>query len=64
MTQIQHHRTWADLLLDLIREMSSANAELEFDQFEIHIPVSTSEDSPRAPWKLHGTLRIRSRKDA
>ncbi|MBW0100872.1 hypothetical protein [Pseudonocardia sp. KRD291] len=37
-----------------------AVVEYAFDQLSIEVPKNTGADSPRATWKLHGTVRIRT----
>ncbi len=34
--------------------------EYTFDQMQVEVPKTTGPDSPRATWKLNGTLRIRT----
>jgi hypothetical protein len=34
--------------------------EYSFDQMSVEVPKTTGDDSPRATWKLHGTVRIRT----
>lgn len=37
-----------------------AVVEYTFDQLLVEIPKTTGPDSPRATWKVHGTVRIRT----
>lgn len=37
-----------------------AVVEYAFDQLSVEVPKTTGADSPRATWKLHGTVRIRT----
>ncbi|MCY7341338.1 MAG: hypothetical protein LH603_05660 [Pseudonocardia sp.] len=37
-----------------------ATVEYSFDNMLVEVPKSTGPDSPRAIWKLHGTLRIKT----
>jgi hypothetical protein len=34
--------------------------EYSFDDMQVEVPRTTGADSPRATWKLDGTLRIRT----
>lgn len=34
--------------------------EYAFDQMSVEVPKTTGTNSPRATWKLHGTVRIRT----
>lgn len=34
--------------------------EYEFDHMTVEVPKTTGPDSPRATWKVDGTLRIRT----
>ena len=37
-----------------------ATVEYSFDNMLVEVPKSTGPDSPRAVWKLDGTLRIKT----
>jgi hypothetical protein len=56
-------RTWPELAVGLYDKLTGRNAEItyEFDNFELHIPSKAGADAAQAPWKLNGTLRIRTR---
>ena len=58
--------TWPELAIGLYDKLTGRNAEItyEFDNFELHIPSSTRPDAGQAPWKMHGTIRIRTRDQA
>ena len=60
----EHHSDWAELLADLVHELTQRDAELEFKNLEVHVPVSSTHDAPRAPWKLNGIVRFHVRPDA
>ncbi len=55
--------TWPDLAIGLYDKLTGRNAEItyEFDNFELHVPSSASNDAKHAPWKMNGTLRISTR---
>jgi hypothetical protein len=37
-----------------------ATIEYAFEHMTVEVPKTTGDDSPRAIWKLHGTVRIRT----
>lgn len=37
-----------------------ATVEYAFENMEIEVPKTTGDDSPRATWKLNGTVRVRT----
>lgn len=53
-------------ITDIAREMWSyltgkeATVEYAFDNLSVEVPKTTGPDSPRATWKLDGTLRVRT----
>jgi hypothetical protein len=53
-------------ITDIGREMWSyltgkgATVEYAFDNMHVEVPKTTGPDSPRAIWKLDGTLRIKT----
>ncbi len=53
-------------ITDIAREMWSyltgkgATVEYNFDNMHIEVPKTTGPDSPRATWKIDGTLRIKT----
>lgn len=55
--------TWPDLAIGLYEKLTGRNAEIRyaFDDFELHVPSSTSDESKHAMWKMNGTLRISTR---
>ena len=54
---------WPDLAIGLYERLTGRNAEIsyEFDNFELHVPSSASEDASHAQWKMNGTLRVSTR---
>ncbi len=56
-------QTWPQLAADLYDKLTQRNAEIayEFDKVEVLVPSSASEQARHAPWKINGTLKIRSR---
>jgi len=55
--------TWPELAIALFEKLNERDAEItyEFDHFEVWVPSSAEENSPKAPWKMNGTLKIRTR---
>lgn len=57
-------QTWPDLAIGLYDKLTGRDAEItyEFDQFELHIPSSTSNEATHARWRMSGSVRISTRK--
>lgn len=55
--------TWPDLAVSLYDRLTGRGAEItyEFDQVEIAVPSRTGEDASSAPWRVNGTVKIRTR---
>lgn len=55
--------TWPDLAIGLYDKLTGRGAEITyaFDNLEVHIPDSTSDQPTHAVWRLHGVLKIRTR---
>lgn len=60
MTTEQETHTWPELAYGLFEKLTDSNAEISyhFDKLNVHIPASTSDQAPSAPWILDGTLKI------
>lgn len=58
-------KNWPDLAIGLFERLTGRNAEIsyQFDNFELHVPSSTSENAEHAKWKMNGTLRITTNDD-
>jgi hypothetical protein len=58
--------TWPDLAIGLYDRLTGRNAEItyEFDNVELRVPSAANENASLAPWKVNGTLRIRTRDSA
>ena len=54
--------TWPDLAIGLYDKLTGRNAEItyEFENFELHVPSSASNDAEHAKWKMNGILKIRT----
>jgi len=55
--------TWPELAIALFDKLNERDAEIayEFDDFEVWVPASADDETAKAPWKMNGTLRIRTR---
>ena len=58
-------KTWEELAIGMYDALTGRKAEISysFDNFEFLVPSSASPDASHAPWKVNGTLRIRTRDD-
>lgn len=56
-------KNWTDLALGLYDALTGRSAEISynFDNVELLVPSSASPNASHAPWKINGTLRIRTR---
>ena len=63
MTTQNDTRTWPELAIGLYEQLTGRDAEITygFDNLELYVPSSTSEDAAHARWKINGTVRISSR---
>ncbi|MEM8494468.1 MAG: hypothetical protein AAF663_03665 [Planctomycetota bacterium] len=54
--------TWPELAAALFDQLTGRGAEIvyEFDDMTIHVPSKAGDGAQHAPWKLHGTLKIRT----
>ena len=59
----QETKTWPELAIGLYDNLTGRNAEItySFDDFELFVPSSASENASHAKWKMNGTLRITTR---
>lgn len=57
---------WPDLAIGLFERLTGRNAEISynFEDFELHVPSSTSDKAEHAKWKMNGTLRITTKENA
>lgn len=62
----EHTKTWPELAIGLYDRLTGRNAEItyDFDNMEVSIPSGTGEQAEHAKWRLHGSLRIRTRDGA
>ncbi len=54
--------TWPEFAEGMYGFLTGRGATIEygFDQLEINVPRHASDDSPKAKWKLNGTIRVRT----
>ena len=54
---------WADLAMSLYDKLTGRNAEIasEFDELEIGVTSHVGADAVHTPWKLTGTVKIRTK---
>ena len=59
-------RTWPDLAIGLYDKLTGRDAEISysFDDFQLDVPSSASEDAQHARWRINGTLKISTRNGA
>lgn len=62
----QDTRTWPELAIGLYDKLTGRNAEItyNFDNLELYVPSSASNDASHAKWILNGSLRITTRDNA
>ena len=61
--RVKDTNNWPEVFHGLYDRLNGSNAEIayNFDDFEIDVPSSTSENAPHAHWKFNGTMRITTR---
>jgi hypothetical protein len=59
-------RTWPDLAIGLYDKLTGRDAEItyEMERLEVHVPSKVGQDAEHTPWRVNGTLRIRTRDGA
>ncbi|MBC7462176.1 MAG: hypothetical protein H7287_12510 [Thermoleophilia bacterium] len=60
MSEDTQPTNWPELAEALYERLTGRNAEIayNFDDFTLEVPRDTAPDSPRATWKMNGTLRV------
>ncbi len=55
--------TWPDLAISLYDRLTGRGAEItyEFEDMRIAVPSAASEEASSAPWRVDGTVGIRTR---
>ncbi|WNJ17759.1 hypothetical protein [Pontibacter sp. G13] len=58
----QDTQNWPELAAGLYDKLTGRNAEIsyEFNNFDVQVPSSASNDAQHAHWKINGTLKIRT----
>jgi hypothetical protein len=58
--------TWPDLAIGLYDKLTGRGAEItyEFQNLEIAVPSSASDNAQHATWRVSGTVRIRTKDEA
>ncbi len=53
-------KNWPDLAIGLYDKLTGRNAEItyDFENFELFVPSSASDNATHAKWKMNGKLRI------
>jgi hypothetical protein len=61
--KIENTTNWPDLAISLYDRLTGRGSEItyEFDNMEVAVPSSASDDAAYAKWKLNGILKIRTR---
>jgi hypothetical protein len=59
----EHTRSWPELGIALYDKLTGRDAEIsyEFHDLEVMVPSAARPDASHAPWKLNGTVKIRTR---
>lgn len=54
---------WPELAIGLYDKLTGRNAEItyDFEDLEVFVPSSASQDATHAKWKLNGTIKIHTR---
>jgi hypothetical protein len=57
--------TWPDFAMVLFDLLTGRKAEVtwEFENLEVHVPISTGTNTEYAVWKLNGLLKVRAREE-
>jgi hypothetical protein len=57
--------TWPDFAMVLFDLLTGRKAEVtwEFENLEVHVPISTGTNTEYAVWKLNGILKVRAREE-
>ena len=60
------HPQWQDFAVGLYDRLTGRQAEIAYqlENFEIQIPSEAGPNAVHAPWRINGTLRIRTRDKA
>ena len=63
MSAANDTQTWPDLAIGLYDKLTGRNAEISycFDDFQLSVPSSASDQAKHATWKMNGNLRVTTR---
>ncbi len=63
MATEQDTKNWPELAIGLYDKLTGRDAEISytFEDFEVFVPSSASDDATHARWKMSGTLRVSTR---
>ena len=66
MSEHDETKTWPELAIGLFDALTGRGAEItyEFEDMTVMVPSKAGEGAEHAPWKLNGTIKIRTRDDA
>ena len=58
--------TWPDLAEGLYERLTGRGTTISyrFEDMVLEVPRDTGQDSPRAVWRLHGTLHVQTSEPA
>jgi hypothetical protein len=65
MTDDGEKETWPHFAIVLFDLLTGRKAEVtwEFENLELHVPITTGSNSDYAIWKLNGVLKVRAREE-
>jgi len=57
--------TWPDFVIVLFDLLSGRKAEVtwEFQNLELHVPITTGTNTEYAVWKVNGVLKVSAREE-
>lgn len=61
--KVENTMNWPDLAIGLYDRLTGRGAEItyEFNNMEVAVPSSVSDEASYANWRLNGSLKIRTR---
>jgi hypothetical protein len=65
MNENGERTAWPDFAIALFDLLSGRKAELtwEFENMEVHVPMTTGTNTEYAVWKFNGLLKVRAREE-
>jgi hypothetical protein len=65
MDENRERTAWPDFAIALFDLLSGRKAELtwEFENMEVHVPMTTGTNTEYAVWKVNGLLKVRAREE-